>query len=326
MTQAFAVDRKPKVLLIQHAEHEHPAIFLRALETQAIPSHWIHPYRGDGYPELASIGGIISLGGPMSANDDEKHPWISEECTLLAHSARSKVPTVGICLGGQMLARGLGATVRRNTGAELGWWKIQVTNEGRRCPLFRSVAPEALVYHWHYDTFELPKEAVLLASSEGCARQAFRWGELAYGFQFHPEADHQLVNEWLDCPDVQAEIAREASVVGARNVQAAHHQRMTALRGELDNLKISLSLTQLFESRTYSGIDPLFHDQLEDWAVNKIPVRIGYLSSSGEKREISGKIQHIFTLPPGVFLVLREDVTTLPWPFRLDLIRSVETG
>src|SRR6478672_2872456 len=96
--------RKKPVLIVQHAPHEHPAVVRRALESQGLETLWIHPYRGELYPELSEISGMISLGGPMGANDDAHHPWIKSEVELLKSCALEELPTVGICLGGQMMA------------------------------------------------------------------------------------------------------------------------------------------------------------------------------------------------------------------------------
>src|SRR4051812_10641272 len=106
MRKPAARTKKP-VLIVQHAPHEHPAAMLRALETQGIVSEWIHPYRGERYPGARQIAGMISLGGPMGANDEAAHPWIRDEIDLLRRSAEAGLPTIGICLGGQMLARAL---------------------------------------------------------------------------------------------------------------------------------------------------------------------------------------------------------------------------
>ena len=106
--------KQPKlVLIVQHAEHEHPAAVRRALESQSIRTHWIHPYRGDAFPDVSEISGMISLGGAMGANDEAEHPWIKAECALLKKSVESGLPTVGICLGGQLMARALGGRVER---------------------------------------------------------------------------------------------------------------------------------------------------------------------------------------------------------------------
>ena len=119
------------ILLIQHAPHEHPAALRRAMATQGIPVRWIHPYRGDSYPSIEEIGGIISLGGPMSSNDERENPWIGSEIRLLQEALRRKLPILGICLGGQLLARALGKRVFTNPVAEVGWFPLDLTAAGR---------------------------------------------------------------------------------------------------------------------------------------------------------------------------------------------------
>src|SRR6185312_10973034 len=114
MGQASSKKRVLPVLIIQHAPNEHPAVIRRALESQGTLTLIIHPYQGDAYPSHKEIAGIISLGGSMHANDDENNPWIPKECALLRKCVLEGLPTLGICLGGQMMARGLGAKVEKN--------------------------------------------------------------------------------------------------------------------------------------------------------------------------------------------------------------------
>ncbi|NNF52672.1 MAG: type 1 glutamine amidotransferase, partial [Gammaproteobacteria bacterium] len=115
-------------------------------------------------------------------------------------------PVLGICLGAQLLAHALGGEVRANGASEIGWHKISTTKAGELDPVLAPLGRLDKVFQWHSYTFHLPADAELLATGEICERQAFRYGENAYGFQFHLEVDAPLVHRWLDLPGHQKDI------------------------------------------------------------------------------------------------------------------------
>jgi GMP synthase-like glutamine amidotransferase len=177
-------------LLLQHEPFESPGLFAPALTSQGVQLHQVLTYAGDRVPhpaELGSIDGILAMGGAMSALDDLRFPHLATERELLATAARSGLPVLGICLGAQLLAASLGAAVTPMPVPELGVGEITFTAQGRADPGFAGADDPLPVVHWHGDTFDLPAGAVLLASSARCRHQAFRWGERAYGLQFHAE-------------------------------------------------------------------------------------------------------------------------------------------
>lgn len=316
-------ERRKSVLIVQHAEHEHPAAVHRALESQGIQTLWIHPYRGEEFPGLAQISGMISLGGPMSANDENDHPWILKECELLRQSVEAGLPTVGICLGAQMMARALGGKVERHEKYELGWFPIELNDEGKNDPILGSAGKTPMVYHWHGDTFHLPPQATLLAGSKACARQAYRINERVYGFQFHPEADHQLVHEWLAIEGVEDEIMDTQKLHGTRTVQDAQTQRNRASKGEKSSLRITLGLTSLFRRREKEPLRQELREQVSRWATRRRNVILEFEGSNRKPTHIQGRISGILTLPPGDFLILQEQSGIL-WPVRTDDILSIE--
>lgn len=144
-------------------------------------THW---YRGDASPPLESFDALIVMGGPMGVYDEAEFPWLITEKNLIKTAMAAGKIVIGICLGAQLIAATCGAQVRRNTYKEIGWFPL--TLEAPEDPVARALAGLE-VFHWHGDTFELPAEAICLASSAACKHQAFRLGDKVFGFQFHLE-------------------------------------------------------------------------------------------------------------------------------------------
>jgi GMP synthase-like glutamine amidotransferase len=312
------------VLLIQHSPFEHPAAVKRALDSQCLKTLWLHPYRGDSLPSAHETSGIISFGGPMGANDDGEHPWISDECRLLREAVDLEIPLVGICLGAQILARALGAEVIRAPQAEVGWHKIELTTEGTSDRILGPIGSGALVYQWHYDTFFLPKAATLLAQSDACPRQAYRLHDKAYAFQFHPEADHQLVGEWLAGNGVETEIQNCISIYGETTVQPIEVQKNNAAVGEVSNLRITTAITQLFNQQSYNPQNKSLEDSLNSWAAHQtvLCLEIDHILGA---LQLKGTISTLLHLADGSFLIFKEE-SGLLWPIRLDYVKKIMLG
>ncbi|MEA5445138.1 glutamine amidotransferase [Gammaproteobacteria bacterium AB-CW1] len=138
---------------------------------------------------------MVVLGGPPSALDDRRYPFLIDELRLIEQRLASGRPLLGICLGAQLLARTLGASIHEGAAEELGWWPVQLSQEGRAGPLrFLDQVP---VLHWHRDAMALPEGARRLAWTDDCDVQAFSWGDAVMGLQFHPEVDCTAMNQWL---------------------------------------------------------------------------------------------------------------------------------
>ncbi len=153
--------------------------------------------------------GLVVMGGPLSVAQCCELPFLQRQIEWLRLALQHKLPVLGLCLGGQLLAKALGAKVGANPAPEVGWHSIDLTSAGELDPLLSDTPSPALVCQWHGDTFELPAGGVLLASSSICRHQAFRFGTLAWGFQFHPEVNDEQLADWLEraapadrcCPD-----------------------------------------------------------------------------------------------------------------------------
>ena len=144
----------------------------------------------------ATVDLLIVLGGPIGAYEDDSYPFLRTEIDVLARRLAEGRPTLGVCLGAQLIARAAGARVYPSGVKEIGFAPITVTDAGRASCL-APFAHDPMTLHWHGDTFDLPEGAELLASTSLCENQAFSLGPPVIGFQFHPEAGAQGIEPWL---------------------------------------------------------------------------------------------------------------------------------
>lgn len=143
---------------------------------------------------------LILMGGPMGVYEREANPWIDCEVDRLASRISLGLPTLGVCLGAQMIAQAMGAKVYAGPVREVGFAPVTLNEAGAASPLRHVEAVPVL--HWHGDTFPLPEGVELLASTEGCAHQAFRRGPELLALQFHAEmGEDPRFEEWLDGSD-----------------------------------------------------------------------------------------------------------------------------
>lgn len=182
-----------RALVVQHAASEGLGWFQEWLPAAGVDVHPIHPYLGHRVPPSVEGDALVVLGGPMGAYDDQRAPWLPSVRALLASAVDDGVPTVGVCLGAQLLAAACGGSVERGiAGPELGLGVVDVPVGDALL-----VAGELPVVQWHHDTVTaLPDDAVVLASSDRYPVQAFRVGEVAWGLQFHVETTLPMVADW----------------------------------------------------------------------------------------------------------------------------------
>ncbi|MDJ0737934.1 MAG: glutamine amidotransferase [Nostocaceae cyanobacterium] len=140
---------------------------------------------------------LIVLGGPIGAYDDKDYPFLIDELRLLEQRLAADLPTIGICLGAQLIARSLGAKVYPGAEKEIGWSKIELTEAGKNSPLVDLDVEQTPVLHWHGDTFDLPGGAIRLASNSLYLNQAFSWGKACMGLQFHLEVIPKGLERWF---------------------------------------------------------------------------------------------------------------------------------
>ncbi len=173
------------------------------------------------FPELDQVDLVIAMGGPMSVNDEDVYPWLIPEKEFIRAAIEQGKPVLGVCLGAQLIASAMGARVYKNREIEIGWFPVQGISQDS-VSLF-SFPVSTQVFHWHGETFDLPSEAKLLASSEGCVNQAFQLSSCVIGLQFHlettPESAQGLVDNCRDelIPSKYVQTEEEILAVDADN-------------------------------------------------------------------------------------------------------------
>lgn len=181
------------VLILQHLSGDGPAWFGAWLRAQGVPFDCRDTQAGQAYPEhLREHAALAVLGGEMSANDPL--PSLRQAERLILQAMDAGKPVIGHCLGGQLMARALGARVGDSPRPEVGWQPMQVRPEPEALRWFGR-SGTVTVYQWHFEAFELPPGARLLAASEACPHQAYAIGP-HLGMQFHIEVDAEKVDRW----------------------------------------------------------------------------------------------------------------------------------
>jgi GMP synthase (glutamine-hydrolysing) len=174
-------------------------------------------------PDPLGTSLMVVLGGPIGAHDEALFPHLTPLLAMLEKRIAAGLPTIGICLGAQLIARALGAKVYRAKQKELGWNALTLTDAGRASALrhFEAGGQPTPVLHWHGDTFDLPDGATRLAFTDACENQAFAWGEHVLGLQCHPEILVDRFESWLVA--YSAEVAESATDVLTLRADAARH-------------------------------------------------------------------------------------------------------
>lgn len=198
------------VLILQHLGSDGPAYLGTWLAQQCLAFDVFDTEAGHGYPaDLNGYGALAILGGEMSAND--ALPSLRQAERLFLQALTSGVPTLGHCLGGQLMARALGAPVTAAAVPEIGWQAVQVADTAAASAWFGPPG-EHRVFGWHSETFALPAGAELLAGSAACPHQAFALGP-HLAMQFHVEADAEKIDRWAQDADAQDDIDQRLPTV-----------------------------------------------------------------------------------------------------------------
>ena len=221
---------RPKILVFQHVPYEPLGTLDPLLKEAGFRIRYVNFGRDPGQrPELARYAALIVLGGPMNSDQIDTYPNLVTEVDIIREAVDRDMSVLGICLGAQLLAKALGGSVSRNPVREIGWYDVELTEQGKEDPVLSTFAPRQEVFQWHEDGIELPAACVHLASSPASPVQAFRHGEHAYGLQFHLEVDQSLIERWLAVPDNQPILEAERGVIAPDTIRAQTPSKIGAL-------------------------------------------------------------------------------------------------
>lgn len=224
----------PRLLVFQHVAAEplgtlDPLIRRRGHRIRFI-NFERHP---DKLPNVDRYRGLIVLGGPMNVEDQARLPHLRAELLAIERMLAQGKPVLGICLGAQLLAHVLGASVQPHHAPEIGWYPLHTTAAGHDDPVLSPLGAMTPVFQWHRYSFEVPNGAVHLARTDSCEQQAFRYGDNAYGFQFHLEMDTPLIERWLANPAYRAELAQLGHDT-EQAIRAHTQQNVAAMQAKAD--------------------------------------------------------------------------------------------
>lgn len=190
------------VLFIQNGETDGPGFFATVLGELGINLATVHAWNGEAVPASpAGYAGIALGGGGISVYEHERYPFLNDQLALVRTTRAANVPLLGFCLGAQLIAESLGGKVFANTRKEIGFFNVTLAPSAAGDALWAGVPNVVRPTQWHGDTFSLPPDAELLASSAITPNQLFRIGTSVYGFQFHLEFDLPTLAGMIDPHD-----------------------------------------------------------------------------------------------------------------------------
>jgi GMP synthase (glutamine-hydrolysing) len=190
------------LLCVRHQETAPLGILEGVIKERAIPWRYVDVYDTNHIPDIDEVSGLIVLGGEMGADDIDRYPYLKDLRDLMSKAVEKNVPTLGICLGAQILTRAAGAEVRKAAMKEVGFYPVKATDKGMDDPILEAFTPQSSVFEFHEDECELPAGAELLFEGEEVKVQAYKIGS-AYATQFHFEVTPRIISDWCDeVPDL----------------------------------------------------------------------------------------------------------------------------
>jgi len=182
---------------VQHVPFETPGSILDWARGQKIEVTSTKIYEGGKFPDVSDINCLVVMGGPMGVYEETEHPWIRDEKVFIEKAIKAEKSVLAVCLGAQLLACILGSKVTKNRYKEIGWYPIQTIHDGAN-EIFNFLPDRLTVFHWHGDTFELPRGAVRIAKSDGCENQGYIFNKRLIGLQFHLEVTKESLMEMAE--------------------------------------------------------------------------------------------------------------------------------
>lgn len=224
----------PPVAIFRFSPTEGPAYFAEWLTRRGLASTIVALDEGASVPaEPRAYGGIALMGGPMGVND--ALPWIAPVCALLRSAVSQQVPVLGHCLGGQLLAKALGAPVARAPVHEIGWIDVEATDAAAQAEWFGG-RPRFTTFQWHYDAFAVPAEATRVLGNAFNANQAYVVDGRHIGLQCHIEMTRELIETWLVTGASELPSTTSASAQTAAEIRRDLDARLFGLHALADDV------------------------------------------------------------------------------------------
>lgn len=239
-----------KILCLQHVDFETPGAISDWAKERECELDCFDAATLQVYPALSSFDLLLVMGGPMGTYEVAKYPWLTGELEFIAQAIAAEKYVLGICLGAQLIAAALGSKVFPGSQKEIGWYPIRLTSEGRCSGLFEQLEQSFCPLHWHGDTFDLPAECVLLATSEAYQNQAFVFRQKVVGLQFHLEVRPQDAAKMVE--HCAADLVEGAFVQSGEQILSAT-RRFTKSNVVLDSFLDRWLNIQQYSNQAKSG-------------------------------------------------------------------------
>ena len=222
------------IAIFRHSPSEGPGYLAEFLDARNLPWQLIRIDADETVPDNASrFSGLVFMGGPMSVNDPL--PWIEPVLAMIRDAVAGDIPVLGHCLGGQLMSRALGGSVRKNAVKEIGWGEVSLSGNAEADLWFGDIK-SAVVFHWHGETFSMPNGATNLLSSKHCTNQAYAIGK-HLALQCHVEMTEAMIRKWCEIgADEIAENSHSAGVQSTTAIQSLIPQYLPQLQALAEHM------------------------------------------------------------------------------------------
>lgn len=234
-----------RIHYLQHIASEGPGYMKRFLASEGHRITATRLFAGEALPAIDDIDWLIIMGGPMGVHDEREYPWLQQEKRFIREAVASDMPVLGICLGAQLIASVLGASVTRNAHREIGWYPVH-RHSGTAASQLVNVFPSRFdALHWHGDTFEIPSGAVPVGYSEACENQGFIIDDRVVGLQFHleftPSTTRDLITVCCEELDNSRYVQTSEEILGDKHRFSEANQLMESLLAAMISVHSAIS-------------------------------------------------------------------------------------